>query len=74
MKNARLINNQPALPKTAQMLGTGRPSVSLAAASLENAGLIENLRGSVKILNRKGLEDAACEYDGVIQHLTAAWA
>jgi hypothetical protein len=56
------------------MLGTGRPSVSLAAASLENAGLIENLRGSVKILNRKGFEDAACEYDGVIQHLTAAWA
>ena len=25
----------------AQMLGTGRPSVSLAAADLENAGLIE---------------------------------
>jgi CRP-like cAMP-binding protein len=52
----------------AQMLGTGRPSVSLAAASLENAGLIENLRGSVKILNRKSLEEAACECYGVIQH------
>jgi CRP-like cAMP-binding protein len=52
----------------AQMLGTGRPSVSLAAGALENAGLIENLRGTVKILNRKNLEDAACECYGVIQH------
>jgi CRP-like cAMP-binding protein len=52
----------------AQMLGTGRPSVSLAAAALENAGLIENLRGNVQILNRKSLEDAACECYGVIQH------
>jgi CRP-like cAMP-binding protein len=52
----------------AQMLGTGRPSVSLAAAALEDAGLIENLRGSVRILNRKGLEAATCECYGVIQH------
>jgi CRP-like cAMP-binding protein len=52
----------------AQMLGTGRPSVTLAAGALENAGLIENLRGTVKILNRKALEDAACECYGVIQH------
>jgi CRP-like cAMP-binding protein len=64
--------DSPLLPLTheflAQMLGTGRPSVSLAAASLENARLIENLRGTVKILNRKSLEDAACECYGVIQH------
>ncbi len=53
----------------AQMLGTGRPSVSLAAAALENAGLIENSRGAVRILNRKNLEHAACECYGVIQHL-----
>lgn len=52
----------------AQMLGTGRPSVSLAAGVLENAGLIENSRGTVKILNRKSLEAAACECYGVIQH------
>lgn len=51
----------------AQMLGTGRPSVSLAAGALESAGLIENLRGTVKILNRKSLESAACECYGVIQ-------
>jgi len=52
----------------AQMLGTGRPSVSLAAGALEDAGLIENQRGTVKILNRKNLEEAACECYGVVQH------
>jgi CRP-like cAMP-binding protein len=56
----------------AQMLGTGRPSVSLAAGSLESAGLIENLRGSVKILNRKSLEEAACECYAVIQHFNGS--
>jgi CRP-like cAMP-binding protein len=45
----------------AQMLGTGRPSVSLAAGMLQRSGMIENMRGTVKILNRKNLEDAACE-------------
>lgn len=52
----------------AQMLGTGRPSVTLAAGVLESSGLIENLRGTVKILNRKALEEAACECYGVVQH------
>ena len=52
----------------AQMLGTGRPSVSLAASVLENAGVIENLRGTVRVLNRKSLEAASCECYGVIQH------
>jgi CRP-like cAMP-binding protein len=64
--------DSPLLPLTheflAQMLGTGRPSVSLAAGALESAGLIENLRGKVKILNRKSLEENACECYGVIQH------
>jgi hypothetical protein len=45
----------------AQMLGTGRPSVSLASGLLQRAGMIENQRGTVKILNRKSLEDSACE-------------
>ncbi len=45
----------------AQMLGTGRPSVSLATGILQRAGVIENCRGSVRIVNRKGLEQATCE-------------
>ncbi len=51
----------------AQMLGTGRPSVSLALGILEQDGMIESVRGTVKILNRKQLETAACECYGVIQ-------
>jgi CRP-like cAMP-binding protein len=52
----------------AQMLGSGRPTVTIAAGVLERAGLIVNTRGSVKILNRKRLEDAACECYRVIQN------
>jgi CRP-like cAMP-binding protein len=52
----------------AQMLGTGRPSVSLAAGILQKTGIIENSRGAVKILNRTELESAACECYPAIQH------
>jgi CRP-like cAMP-binding protein len=64
--------DSPLLPLTheflAQMLGTGRPSVTLGAGALEDAGLIENQRGTVKVLNRKGLEQAACECYGLVQN------
>jgi DNA-binding GntR family transcriptional regulator len=64
--------NSEMLPLTheflAQMLGSGRPTVTIAAGVLERAGLIENTRGSVKIVNRKRLEDAACECYAVIQN------
>jgi CRP-like cAMP-binding protein len=56
----------------AQMLGTGRPTVSLAAGILQRAGLIENLRGSVKILHRRELEHSACECYRAIQHFNDA--
>ena len=52
----------------ATMLGTDRPSVTLAAGVLQRKKLIEYARGSVKIVNRKKLEDAACECFKVIQH------
>jgi len=52
----------------AQMLGTGRPSVSLAVGMLEHAGFIENFRGTIRVRNRKALEDSACECYRVIQH------
>jgi CRP-like cAMP-binding protein len=51
----------------AQMLGAGRPSVTLAAGILQRSGVIRYTRGKVTILNRKGLEDAACECYRVIQ-------
>jgi len=51
----------------ATMLGTDRPTVSLAAGVLQKKGLIEYTRGAVKIVNRTKLEDAACECYGVIR-------
>jgi len=41
--------------------------VSLAAGVLQKKKLIEYTRGAVKIVNRKKLEDSACECYGVIQ-------
>jgi CRP-like cAMP-binding protein len=51
----------------ATMLGTDRPSVSLAAANLQRKEIIDYTRGSVQILNRKELEKSACECYQVIQ-------
>lgn len=51
----------------ATMLGTDRPSVSLAAGILQRKKHIEYTRGAVKILSRKKLEGSACECYGVIQ-------
>ena len=51
----------------ATMLGTDRPSVSLAAGVLQRNQIIEYNRGSVKVLNRSELERAACECYAVIR-------
>ena len=51
----------------AMMLGTDRPSVSLAAGALRKKKIIEYTHGSVKVLNRKRLESSACECYGLIQ-------
>jgi len=53
----------------ATMLGTERPSVSLAAGILQTEQIIQYTRGAVKILNRKKLEEASCEcYDVIHQY------
>jgi hypothetical protein len=51
----------------ATMLGTDRPSVSVAAAVLQKKKLIEYTHGGVRIVNRKKLEDSACECYGITQ-------
>ncbi|MGF1477947.1 MAG: Crp/Fnr family transcriptional regulator [Cyanophyceae cyanobacterium] len=52
------------LPLTQQfigrMLNTRRASISEAASSLSQAGMIDYSRGKIKILNRSALEAAAC--------------
>jgi CRP-like cAMP-binding protein len=45
----------------ANMLGVRREGVAVAAKKLQEKGLIEYVRGTITMLNRKGLEEAACE-------------
>jgi CRP-like cAMP-binding protein len=55
------------------MLGVRRAGVTVAAGMLQKAGLIEYTHGRIKIMDRKGLEGAACacyqiirdSYDGL---------
>jgi CRP-like cAMP-binding protein len=56
----------------ATTLGTGRASVSVAAGILQKAGAIQYGRGALKVMNRKKLEEAACECYGAIREFEAA--
>jgi len=75
MTHDRILSDN--LPLTqeflAQMLGTRRSSVTVAAGILQKAGLISYTRGSVKILSRKKLEAAACDCYGIVQRQLTAW-
>jgi hypothetical protein len=51
----------------ATMMGTDRSTVSLAAAVLQKRGIIEYVHGTVKVVNRRKLQNSACECYGVIQ-------
>lgn len=54
----------------AAMLGVRRPTVTLVAAHLQRAGLIQHRRGFVKIIDREKLEAASCEcYQTVKQQM-----
>jgi hypothetical protein len=57
----------------AQMLGTRRSSVTVSSGILEKAGLISHTRGSVTILNRQRLEEAACDCYGIVQRQLEDW-
>jgi CRP-like cAMP-binding protein len=57
----------------AQMLGTRRSSVTVAAGMLQKAGLIAHTRGDVKIVNRQRLEDASCECYAIMVKQVEDW-
>jgi CRP-like cAMP-binding protein len=60
-----------ALPYTheflSHMLGANRKSVTLAALSLQQAGLISYRRGKIQVLDRLGLEKASCECYAIVR-------
>jgi hypothetical protein len=60
-----------ALPYTheflSHMLGANRKSVTLAAQSLQTAGLISYYRGNITVHNRPGLEKASCECYAIVK-------
>ena len=45
----------------AEMLGVRRPGVTVAMGLLEKAGLITHTRGSIRVVDRPGLERVSCE-------------
>jgi len=62
---------QDELPLTqefiANMLGTRRSGVTVAAGILQQAGIIRYSRGRITILDQKGLEGTACECYHLVQ-------
>ena len=60
-----------ALPYTheflSHILGTNRKSVTLAAQSLQTAGLISYRRGRIQVVDRPGLEKASCECYAIVK-------
>ncbi|WP_412772375.1 Crp/Fnr family transcriptional regulator [Nitrobacter sp.] len=60
-----------ALPYTheflSHMLGANRKSVTLAAQSLQTAGLISYRRGRISVHDRPGLEKASCECYAIVK-------
>lgn len=57
----------------AYMLGMRRVGVTTAASTLQRQGLIEYHRGELKVLDRKGLETAACSCYAADQKTYAQW-
>ncbi len=55
----------------ADMLGSQRTTVTMSAGALQRRGLIEHRHGRVTIVNREGLESAACDCYQVAKHLYA---
>jgi CRP-like cAMP-binding protein len=51
----------------AEMLGTRRATVSVAAITLQSANLIQYSRGAISIIDNEGLEAFSCECYGILK-------
>ena len=63
MKTGELSITQELL---AHLLGTRRATVTQAANQLQDSKLIESVRGRIRFLDRKGLEEVACSCYAII--------
>ena len=63
MKTGELRMTQDLL---AHLLGTRRATVTQAASQLQEAGLIQSVRGRIRVLDRQGLEKKSCSCYAVI--------
>lgn len=62
VQDSTLSNHLPLTQEfVAEMLGARRPSVSIAAKSLQEGGIIRYSRGHIVVLDREGLKAQACE-------------
>jgi CRP-like cAMP-binding protein len=75
MSQDRMLSDR--LPLTqeflGQMLGTRRSSVTVAAGALQKARMISYTRGSVTIMDRKKLENTACDCYAIVQRQLKSW-
>lgn len=55
----------------AEFLGVRRESVTEAAVRLRDAGLLDYRRGSITVLDRRGLEQRACECYAIVERETS---
>lgn len=53
----------------AEMLGVQRSSVSVVTRTLQTAGLIQQSRGGITVIDRAGLEETACECYGRVRRM-----
>jgi CRP-like cAMP-binding protein len=58
----------------AGMLGVRRESITEAAHRLQHRGLIHAYRGHIEVLDRRGLQDMACECYDQIKRLYESWS